>query len=200
MVTKKKTTVVETPIRLDLGCGNNPREGFIGVDQYKMDKVTTVLNVVANDSKGNFKKWPWADNSVDEIHSSHFVEHLDYDRHNPERVHFFNEAWRVLKPGAKMTVITPHWCSNRAWGDPTHASKPVSEMSFFYLKKDWRESQAPHTDKKWNKDGFSCNFEAVYGYSFSPELGMRNQEYVQFALANYKEAAQDLHATLTKLE
>lgn len=102
-------------------------------------------------------------------------------------------------PGAKATIITPHWSSNRAYGDPTHQWPPVAEMSFYYLSKDWRATQAPHTDKKWNKDGYSCNFQCTWGYSFAPELGSRNQEYVQFALANYKEAAQDLHATIVKV-
>jgi len=184
MVTKKIA-----PTKLDLGCGKNKREGFHGVDQYKMEGVDTVLKI-------GTAKWPFADNSIEEAHSSHFVEHLTAN----ERVHFFNELHRTMKAGAKATVIVPHWCSNRAYGDPTHQWPPFSEMAVFYLKKDWRESQAPHTDFKWNKDGFKCNFEAVYGYSFTPELGTRPQEYVQFALANYKEACQDLHITLTKLE
>ena len=34
----------------------------------------------------------------------------------------------------------------------------------------------------------------------SKDFDPSTQEYVQFALANYKEAASDLHATLTKLE
>ena len=177
-----------TTIKLDLGCGKNKREGFLGVDQYPMDGVDVVLKIGAD-------PWPWEDNSVDEIHASHFLEHLTAQ----ERVHFYNEAYRVMKPGAKGTIITPHWASNRAYGDPTHQWPPVAEMSFFYLAQEWRNTQAPHTDIKWNPQGFSCNFNASWGYSFSPELGVRNSEYVQFALANYKEAAQDLHCTLTKL-
>lgn len=183
MATKKLA-----PTKLDIGCGKNKREGFHGVDQYKMDGVDTVLKIGAS-------KWPFADNSIEEAHSSHFVEHLTAQ----ERVHFYNELHRVMKPGAKATIIVPHWASNRAYGDPTHQWPPVAEMSFYYLSKEWRATQAPHTDKKWNKDGFSCDFQATWGYSFTPELSLRNQEYIQFALANYKEAAQDLHATLTKL-
>jgi hypothetical protein len=72
-------------------------------------------------------------------------------------------------------------------------------MSFYYLSKEWRATQAPHTDKQWNKDGYDCDFAATWGYSFTPELSNRNQEYIQFALSNYKEAAQDLHATITKV-
>ena len=71
-------------------------------------------------------------------------------------------------------------------------------MFFYYLKQEWRDTQAPHTDVKWNPKGYSCNFDATWGYSFSADLAARSQEHVQFALANYKEAAQDLHATLTK--
>lgn len=185
MATKK---VKESgPIKLDLGCGGKKQEGFIGVDQYKMEGVDVVLNI----GEG---KWPWKDGVVDEIHASHFMEHLT----QKQRMHMMNEAYRVMKPGAKMTVITPHWCSNRSYGDMTHAWPPVSEMFYYYLKQSWRDTQAPHTDKKWNPDGFSCDFDATWGYSFSPELGTRSQDYVQFALANYKEAAQDLYATLIK--
>lgn len=185
-------------LKLDIGCGKNKKEGFHGVDQYAMDGVDTVFNVVERNADKTYVKWPWEDNSIAEIHSSHFVEHLDHNRHNPERVHFMNEAFRVLKPGGKATIITPHWASNRAYGDFTHADKPVSEMFFYYLKQEWRDTQAPHTDKKWNPDGFSCDFDATWGYSFGPELQNRNTEYVQFALQNYKEAAQDLYATLIK--
>jgi hypothetical protein len=195
---KKATTIEPKIIKLDIGCGKGKREGFTGIDQYQMEGVDIVLNVVAKNKQGKYMAWPFEDNSVDEIHTSHFVEHLECDSKNPDRVHFFNEAFRVMKPGAKMTVITPHWCSGRAYGDFTHSCKPVSEMFYYYLKQEWRDTQAPHTDKKWNPDGFSCNFDVTWGYSYTPELGSRNQEYIQFALANYKEAAQDLYATLIK--
>lgn len=192
---KKKTKQKEQPvIRLDIGCGSNKREGFTGVDQYKMPNVDVVLNVVARDAKGKFKKWPWADNSVDEVHCSHFLEHLTGE----ERVWFVNELHRILKPKGKASIITPHWCSNRAYGDFTHQWPPVAEMWYYYLSKEWRAIQAPHTDSQWNPDGLSCDFDATWGYSFGNDLAVRNQEYQQFALLNYKEAAQDLHATLIK--
>ena len=152
-----------------------------------MEGVDTVLTIGS-------EAWPWDDNSIEEIHASHFLEHLT----QTERAHFMNEAYRVLQPGGKVTVITPHWASNRAYGDITHKWPAVSEMFFYYLKREWRESQAPHTDKKWNPDGFSCDFDATWGYSFSPDLASRHPEHVQFALQNYKEAAQDTHATLAK--
>ena len=73
-------------------------------------------------------------------------------------------------------------------------------MAFYYLSRDWRTTQAPHTDSKWNPQGYTCNFEATWGYSLNPAIATRNQDFQQFALANYKEAAQDMVATLTKRE
>lgn len=140
------------------------------------------------------KPWLWDDASVDEVHCSHFLEHLDAK----ERVHFWNELYRVLKPGAKALIITPHWCSCRAYGDPTHQWPPVSEFAFLYLNRDWRIVNAPHTDKKNVPWGFDCHFTTVSGYSFDNALAARNTEYVNHALANFKEAAQDLITTATK--
>lgn len=174
-------------MKLDLGCGGRKKDGFIGVDQYPMEGVDVVLNIGVD-------TWPWEDGTVEEIHASHFLEHLTA----LQRVHFMNEAFRVMKEGAKATIITPHWASNRAYGDFTHQWPPVAEMFYYYLKQEWRHTQAPHTDKKWNPAGYSCNFDATWGYSFSPDLGARHSDHVQFALQNYKEAAQDLYATLIK--
>lgn len=174
-------------MKLDIGCGPNKREGFEGVDQHAFPGVDHVFRVGAT-------IWPFADNSVEEIHTSHFLEHLTAE----ERVNFVNQAFRVLVPGGKVTIIVPHWASNRAYGDPTHQWPPVSEMWFFYLAKSWRNTQAPHTDKQWNPSGFDCDFAATWGYSYSNELASRHPEHVQYALQNYKDAVQDLHATLVK--
>lgn len=168
-------------------CGPNPRDGFDGVDQYAFGgKVKHVMDVRKT-------PWPWKDNSVDEIHCSHFLEHLTA----MERCAFVNESARVLIPGGKVTLIVPHWCSNRAYGDPTHQWPAVSEMWLYYLNREWRMANAPHTDASINKWGFSCNWEFTATYSMSQPVAARNQEFQQFALANYKEAAQDMIATLT---
>jgi hypothetical protein len=174
------------PLKLDIGCGPNPKEGFEGVDQYSFDgKVKHVLDVRSI-------PWAFADSSVGEIHCSHFLEHLT----GVERCAFMNECARVIAPQGKMTVIVPHWASNRAYGDPTHAWPPVSEMWFYYLDREWRLCNAPHTDKAHWIHGYDCDFLATWGYTMRPDLGVRNQEYQQFAMQNHKEAIMDTHATL----
>lgn len=186
------------PLRLDFGCGANKKAGFTGVDKFAMPGVDHVFDI----GKGN---WPFADNSVEEAHASHFLEHLTNFEGKNERVTFFNELYRVLKVGAKCTLIFPHWNSNRYYGDPTHR-EPFSEMGFYYLSREWRlgnpekglGANAPHTDVSFNPHGYACDFEAVWGYGMNPSLSVRNAEYQQFAMANYKEAIFDIHGTLTK--
>lgn len=165
-------------LRLDLGCGPNKREGFLGVDSRPFKGVDQVVDLR--------KPWPWKGNSVDEVHCSHFVEHLTAD----ERIHFTNELYRVLKPGVPAQIVVPHWNSHRAYGDLTHQWPPVSEMWFYYLNKEWRAANAPHNDK------YTCDFDATWGYSLRQDLLLRNEEYRQHAIANFKDAAQDIIATL----
>jgi Methyltransferase domain len=180
MTETAKLIPVPSPIRLDLGCGKNKREGFIGVDSrdFGQDVIHDLTQA-----------WPWNEDAVDEVHCSHFVEHLNAQ----ERIYFINELYRVMRPGAKATIIVPHWASCRAYGDLTHQWPPVSEFWFYYLSKEWRTENAPHND------GYTCNFSATWGYSLRQDLMMRNAEYQMYAMNNFKEAAQDLIATLVKV-
>jgi hypothetical protein len=168
------------PLKLDLGCGINKREGFEGVDCRAFAGVDHVYDLR--------KTWPWGEETVEEAHCSHFLEHLAAK----ERIHFINELYRVLMPGGKCQLIIPAWSSARAYGDLTHQWPPVSEFWFYYLSRDWRAVNAPHNDF------YECDFEATWGYSLHQSIQSRNQEYQMHALTFWKEAAQDILATLTK--
>ena len=49
------------------------------------------------------KKFPWEDNSVDVVYSSHTLEHLS----KSEGQHFLTECHRVLKPNGIIRIIVP---------------------------------------------------------------------------------------------
>lgn len=204
-------------LKLDFGAGLHKREGFKGVDRLALPGVDFVMDLVrvkqvctevypegeylADQNMpgkvGEFVPWPWKDNSVDEAHASHFIEHLTPE----ERCHFFNELYRVLKPGAKCTVICPYWASARAYGDPSHRWPPIGEWFWYYLDKDWRATQAPHTDIQHNPHGYSCHFPFAGGtgtYALDPMVATRNQDYQQHAVRYWKEAAADLVWCVTK--
>lgn len=167
------------PLKLDLGAGKNKRAGFTAVDVRPFEGVDIVADLT--------KPWPWADSSVEEVHASHVVEHFTA----PERIHFVNELYRVLIPGGKATMITPHWTSCRAYGDLTHQWPPVSEFWFYYLDKNWRAQNAPHND------AYTCDFGCTWGFSPHPSLAVRASEYQQHAMQWWLEARQDMHCQMT---
>jgi SAM-dependent methyltransferase len=179
-------------VKLDIGCGKRKQEGFIGVDSIAFEGVDVVADLN--------ERWPFEDNTVDEIHCSHVIEHFT----GLQRVHVINEMYRVMKVGAKAAIIVPYWSSGRAYGDFTHQWPPVSDFWFYYLDRNWRlgndtqPGNAPHTDVKFNPQGYACDFEATWGYGIHPEIQKRNTEFQQFATNFYKEAVQDLYATLTR--
>lgn len=185
------------PILIDIGCGKNKKQGFLGVDIIAFEGVDVVMNAGKD-------KWPWNDGTVDEVHASHFVEHLEPN----ERIHFVNELYRVLKKPeydtagqiakGKATIIVPHWASQRAYGDLTHKWPAVSEFWFYYLDKDWRKVNAPHSDFEECGWGYKCHLQVNWGYNLSPTLTGRNQEFVNNALQNYKEAASDTIAIMSR--
>jgi len=176
-------------LKVDVGCGPNKKDGFIGVDRVAFAGVDHVCAVGS-------ERLPFEDGEVDEVHASHFVEHLT----SKERFQFVNELYRVMKPGAKALIITPHWASNRAYGDLTHQWPPVAEMWFCYLNKAWRDANAPHTDAAYMPEGYACDFDYTVGYGLHGSLATRNTEYQQHAVANFKEAIQDMHATIIRRE
>jgi hypothetical protein len=218
-----ETTLPLPQTKLDLGCGPNKRQGFTGVDAVAFTGVDVVHEISAPVYKPipegfewmsdaferkvvGYQTWPWPDNSIDEVHCSHFVEHLD----RFQRVHFYNELYRVLKPGVYgadgkpkegfATIIVPHWSSCRAYGDFTHQWPPMSEFGNFYLGREWREKNAPHDDIKFNPRGLNCNFQPGWGYSLESGVAARNSEYVQYAMTYLKEACQDMILTITAIK
>lgn len=168
-------------MKLDLGCGKNKKEGFLGVDSRPFEGVDFVCDLGKS-------KWPFDHNSVEEVHCSHMLEHLT----PKERIHFANELYRVMKKGAKASIVTPHFASVRAYGDLTHQWPPVVSFWYLYLNEEWRKVNAPHNDE------YTCDFDHSYGFGLHPSVQARNQEYQNYAVIHLVEGAQDLHVTLTK--
>jgi len=197
-------------LKIDLGCGKKTRPGFLGIDRRKFDGVDGVTDltqkswIFTQPTLGSVQllqsrdgEFVLPDNCVTEAFCSHFLEHLEHNQRYPERVRFMNELWRILVPGGKATIITPHWASSRAYGDFTHADKPVSEMFYAYLNRSWREQNAPDNDAEFNPDGYTCDFHAQVGYTPHPDLDNLQPEHRGMALSWYKEAVLDMQVLLT---
>ncbi|WP_295544015.1 class I SAM-dependent methyltransferase [uncultured Thiohalocapsa sp.] len=90
-------------MRLDLGCGYYKPQGYIGLDNLVGEAAQIINQDNAPDILMDLsaQPLPFADNSVDEVRSSHFLEHSNLD-------HVLNESWRVLKPGGRLVFTVPY--------------------------------------------------------------------------------------------
>lgn len=194
----KKPAKADKPLKLSLACGGNKPEGFKGVDIVKTKDADYVVDLL---------KFPWkefADNSVDEIECMNFVEHIPHgdSRHDPF-FQFFDEIYRILKPAefdpanpniplkGFASITCPYYTSMRAWQDPTH-QRAISEASFLYLNKGWREAN------RLDHYPISCDFDFTYGYVILPEWQNRSQESQAFAIQHYSNVVSDIQVMLTK--
>ena len=83
-------------LRLHVGCGSKHLSGYVNIDKYH----TSSADVVAAAHELRFM-----DNSVDEIYTSHMIEHL-----RPSELALALHEWnRVLKPGGKLRIRCPNF-------------------------------------------------------------------------------------------
>ena len=165
-------------MKLDIACGQNKQEGFTGVDIVACEGVDVVHNLEQY-------PWPFENESVDEAFCSHYVEHTVC------LMKFMDEVYRILKPGGKLTVVSPYYNSIRCWQDPTH-TRAISEASFLYFNKDWR------VQNKLDHYPINCDFDFTYGYSLTPDWASRSEEARNFAIRHYMNVVSDIHVNLTK--
>ena len=85
-----------TTVKLNFGCGDKMREGYVNVDLYGNPDVRCDLSVFP---------WPFEDNCADEVLSEHFLEHVtDFEK-------TIFEMHRILKPGGTLHFIVPYFKS-----------------------------------------------------------------------------------------
>lgn len=188
-------------LKLDLGCGQSPKDGFEGVDWVNLSTVKYVQNLW---------KFPWQfdDNSCEELHASHVVEHIPSAWVSPDGKYkivpddpgdkllffaFFDECYRILAPNGRMTVIVPAGRSNRAFQDPTHERFLVEE-TFYYLNADFRKmNRLDHYNVK-------CHF----GFSVTPtmqeDLSLHCEQVQRQKLYHMWNYVYDFHAYLVAIK
>ncbi len=166
------------PVKLNLACGQRKVEGFLGVDNVKLDGVDIVQDL---------ESYPldFPDNYADEVFINHYIEHVK------DLIFFMNELHRIMKQGAKATVVAPYYASIRAWQDPTHV-RAISEATFLYFNKGWREAN------KLDHYNITTDFDFSYSYMLNLDWANRSQEARDFAIRHYINVINDIQVILTK--
>jgi predicted SAM-dependent methyltransferase len=112
-------------IRLDIGCGDNKQDGFIGLDKRELDGIDIVHDL-------EVFPYPLPDEVCSVIVGSHIVEHI-----KPWlTIDLFNELWRIMQPDGKLVLATPYAGSRPFWQDPTHCNG-FNEVTWQYFDPDY---------------------------------------------------------------
>lgn len=93
---------------LSVGCGNRiPEENMVRLDISDKVSPDVVWNL-------DIFPYPFADNEFDEIECFDVIEHLT---DIPKTLEEFN---RLLNPGGRLKITTPHFSCANSYIDPTH--------------------------------------------------------------------------------
>ena len=108
--------------KLNLGCGQVIKEGYVNADVIPRPGVDTIIDL---------RKFPYnfEDNTFSEVIINHVLEHLD------NTIKVMEEVWRICKPGAIVKIGVPFYNSSAAFGDITHI-RAFNFESFTHLTKE----------------------------------------------------------------
>lgn len=110
-------------LKLNLGCGKVIRDGWINHDIMPGPGVDVIYDL----ETCGIEPFPLPDDSVEEIHASHLIEHID------RVLPFMQEMWRIAKNDCRFDLKLPFGATDMAWADPTH-KRPYFIRSFDYFQ------------------------------------------------------------------
>jgi len=155
------TPVKETSgLKLNLGCGNDKRVGYVNIDASPLVKPNFVINFEDKNCLEFFR-----DNSVSEIIIYHVLEHI----HN--FIPLMKEIHRVCKPGAIIDIRCPFYASWGQWNDPTHV-RFFSLYTFNYFK--------PHNYS--HECGIAQDGKAMFDYEVSLNYAIGRMKFMNWLM------------------
>ncbi len=92
---------------LDVGCGIRKAPGAIGIDRNPASAADVLCDL-------DRLPYPFADASFDRLEATHVIEHVADVLRTMEEFH------RLVKPGGRVRVVTPHYTDFSSFCDPTH--------------------------------------------------------------------------------
>jgi SAM-dependent methyltransferase len=115
-------TRVSAPVILDVGCGIRKFPGSIGIDLNPASAADVICDL-------DRFPYPFADRSFERLRAIHVVEHLT------DIIRTMEEFHRLVKPGGRIRIETPHYTDYSSFCDPTHKHH-LNSFSFKYFGDD----------------------------------------------------------------
>jgi SAM-dependent methyltransferase len=110
--------------KLNLGCGLDIREGWVNLDSAELPGVDVVHDLAV-------VPLPFEDDRFSEVLCQDVLEHVDY-------APVLRDLHRVLRPGGRVLIRSPHFSSRAVYVDPTHRSAfSIDTFAFFVRDSDY---------------------------------------------------------------
>jgi len=108
-------------MKLNLGCGNDIRKGWINLDIQEREGVDIIHDL-------NKLPLHFEDEIFDVVLCKDIFEHVKYFA-------LISEIYRILKKGGILIIKVPHFTSKSNYLDPTHINT-FSSRTFYYFVDD----------------------------------------------------------------
>lgn len=149
-VSKFRAMDLRTDLKLNLGCGDQLKSGWINVDLTSNADFTMDLR----------KPLPFGDGSCSVVYSEHFLEHLGY----PDEARLLvAEVFRVLQPGGVFRVGVPDTeLAIRAYREGS-ASTYFQMIALRGFHPDWCTTRMEHLNChfRYSQHRFAYDFETI---------------------------------------
>jgi SAM-dependent methyltransferase len=173
-------------IKLNVGCSDDMKPGYINIDQHSDSPRQTpfthyaaayLINEVVNGNtvyRDDYtythdlaQRYPLPDSFVDAIYAKDVFEHISSAKFpgNRGKIWAMNESYRVLKPGGVLELFVP--CVHMrdmtinlgAFADPTHASFWTYDDRYYFTE-EWNNPQGER-GRLGPAYGITCRFDIV---------------------------------------
>ena len=150
-------------LKLHLGCGDIILDGYTNIDLYN-EKA---------DVQDDIRTLQYDDNLIDEIYTSHVIEHFDYK----EAFDILREWYRVLKPDGYIITETPDFLGSCIKFVNASSEEERIEMYGHFFAKPWLPGQThkflyTENQLKWTLE--QCGFRNIYRVPALRYIGMEN--------------------------
>ena len=145
----------EGPNVLNVGAGINPIHGAVNADSVQKPGIDVVMDVT--------QAWPFPDGIFDKVLAFHIIEHIEAE----QALHFFREAYRVLRPAALLIVECP---------DIVGLARELLDGNYAALRYIYSHNRAPGDMHRWGYDASSLAALAT-ACGFQRTLTKRGTDY-----------------------